>query len=102
MNMSQTREEKSITLTSDHAIKKPLVAILWHEILHDGKLSGLIGRSKTRYYAEADVWQLQSTTLNELQIPEVVLKYPNSTCTQQRTQRSISIGPNSNGKTLIS
>lgn len=65
----------------------------------DGKLKGLIARSKSRYSAEVDVApDVQQRAPRAMQIPKAVLKYSNDTSMRQRTQLPISIGPDSNGK----
>lgn len=65
----------------------------------DGKLKGLIARSKTRYAAEVSgAADTQQRTPRPMQIPKAVLKYSTDTTMRQRAQLPISIGPDSNGK----
>lgn len=66
----------------------------------DGKLKGLITRSKTHYSGEADALTdvQQQRAPRAMKIPTAVLKYSNDTSMRHRTQLPISIGPDSNGK----
>ena len=67
----------------------------------DGKLKGLITRSKTHYPGDEDVATLsdaQQRAPRPMKIPKAVLKYSTDTNMRQRTQLPISIGPDSNGK----
>lgn len=64
----------------------------------DGKLKGLIARSKTQY-SEANVApDMQQRTPRPMQIPKAVLKYSTDSSMRQRAQMPISIGPDSNAK----
>lgn len=65
----------------------------------DGKLKGLIARSKTRYAAEVNAAaDTQQRAPRPMQIPKAVLKYSTDTSMRQRVPLPISIGPDSNGK----
>lgn len=65
----------------------------------DGKLKGLIARSKTRYAAEVNAAaDTQQRAPRPMQIPKAVLKYSTDTSMRQRAPLPISIGPDSNGK----
>jgi len=65
----------------------------------DGKLKGLIARSKTYYSGDANVApDTQQRGPRAMKIPKAVLKYSTDTSTRQRAQLPISIGPDSNGK----
>ena len=65
----------------------------------DGKLKGLIARSKTRYNADVDVApDVQQRAPRAMQIPKAVLKYSTDTSMRQQAQLPISIGPDGNGK----
>lgn len=65
----------------------------------NGKLKGLIARSKTRYSTEVNgAADTQQRTPRPMQIPKAVLKYSTDTTMRQRAQLPISIGPDSNGK----
>ena len=65
----------------------------------DGKLKGLIARSKTRYDAEVNVApDTQQRAPRPMQIPKAVLKYSTDTSMRQRAPLPISIGPDSNAK----
>ncbi|KAL9959524.1 hypothetical protein ACROYT_G032852 [Oculina patagonica] len=65
----------------------------------DGKLKGLIARSKTQY-SEANVApDMQQRAPRPMQIPKAVLKYSTDTTSmRQRAPLPISIGPDSNAK----
>ena len=65
----------------------------------DGKLKGLIARSKTHYSGEVDVApDSQHRAPRAMKIPTAVLKYSTDKSMRQRAQLPISIGPDSNGK----
>ena len=65
----------------------------------NGKLKGLIARSKASYAAEVNgAASTQQRAPRQMQIPKAVLKYSTDTTMQQRAQLPISIGPDSNGK----
>ena len=69
----------------------------------DGKLKGLITRSKTHYSGEGDVAHgadvQQRSAPKAMKIPTAVLKYSSTDKNMRhRTQLPISIGPDSNGK----
>lgn len=65
----------------------------------DGKLKGLIARSKTRYAAEVNAAaDTQQRAPRPMQIPKAVLKYSTDTSMRQQVPLPISIGPDSNGK----
>ena len=65
----------------------------------NGKLKGLIARSKASYAAEVNgAANTQQRAPRQMQIPKAVLKYSTDTTMQQRAQLPISIGPDSNGK----
>ena len=64
----------------------------------DGKLKGIIKRSKSRYSTNVVTTEMQPRVPRAMQIPKAVLKYSNDSRMRQRTQLPISIGPDSNGK----
>lgn len=72
--------------------------------LNNGKLKGLIARSKTDHPAERDnasySYVQQQRSPRPMKIPTAVLKYSTDKGMHHRTQLPIAIGPDTNGKDL--